>query len=124
MPQQANLLLRVAVREVEGWLLADAKGIFRFFRIQVSKVPIDVEAIADPKAFLIDLARQSPNGELRSDIVPPKGSKRIIGPNENGRMIAFVQEDWDISSAQQYVPSLTRAVQAVATFVPTWPQRD
>ncbi len=119
-PLHPNLVFRVAVREVEAWLLAGANEISRFLRIKRALVRRDVEAIQDPKAYLIDLARLSPNRELRSDIVPPPGSTRLIGPNYNGRLISFVQEGWDISVAKQFSPSLLRAVEAVSNFIPAW----
>jgi hypothetical protein len=82
---------------------------------------VDVDQVQDPKACLIDLARKSPRRDLRMDIAPPPGSTRQIGPNYNGRLISFVQQRWDISTAQLCSPSLRRTVNAVARFLPTWP---
>ena len=119
-PIHPNLLFRVAVKEVEAWLLADRSGFARFLGIQRVMVPQDADAIEDPKACLIDLARRSPHRELRLDIVPPPGSTRRIGPNYNGRLTSFVQDRWDISAAKQSSLSLMRTVNAVSRFVPTW----
>jgi len=120
-PVHPNLLFRVAVREVEAWILADRVGIAKFLGIKRALVPVDVDQVQDPKACLIDLARKSPRRDLRMDIAPPPGSTRQIGPNYNGRLISFVQQRWDISTAQLCSPSLRRTVNAVARFLPTWP---
>lgn len=47
-----RLLFRIAVREVEAWLLADREGIAEFLHIAVSKVPHAPEAEDDPKRTL------------------------------------------------------------------------
>lgn len=123
-PIHPNLMFRVAVREVEAWLLADRAGFARFLGIRQVLVPRDADAIDDPKACLINLARKSPHSDLRSDIVPPPGSTRQIGPNYNGRLTSFLQNRWDISVAKQCSPSLLRTVNAVSGFLPTWAQHD
>jgi len=120
-PLHPNLLFRIAVREVEAWILADRVGIARFLGIRRALVPVDVDSVEGPKVCLINLARKSPWCDLRMDIVPPPGSTRRIGPNYNGRLISFVQYRWDISTAQLCSPSLQRTVNAVARFFPTWP---
>ncbi len=123
-PPHPNLLFRVAVKEVEAWLLADQAGLASFLSIKRALVPGDADAIEDPKAQLMDLAKRSSRRDLRADIVPPSGSTRRIGPNYNGRLISFVQGHWDISVAKRYSPSLMRTVEAVSQFVPTWADGD
>jgi hypothetical protein len=119
-PLHPNLMFRVAVREVETWLLADGAGLAKFLTIRRILVPGDVDAVSNPKECLIDLARRSPRRDLRQDIVPPPGSTRKIGPNYNGRLISFVRDHWNLSAATLSSPSLQRTVKAVASFVPVW----
>lgn len=123
-PLHPNLLFRIAVKEVEAWLLADQAGLASFLSIKRVLVPGDADAIEDPKAQLMDLAKRSSRRDLRADIVPPSGSTRRIGPNYNGRLISFVQGRWDISVAKRYSASLMRTVEAVSRFVPTWANDD
>jgi hypothetical protein len=122
-PVHPNLMFRVAVREVETWLLADGAGFAKFLGIRRTLAPADVDAIDDPKACLIRLARKSPRRELRWDIAPPPGSTRKIGPNYNGRLISFVRDRWNLSAATLSSPSLQRTVKAVARFVPVLEQQ-
>ena len=44
VPRSANLIFRVAVREVEAWLLADHTNFSRFLGVQETALPNDVEA--------------------------------------------------------------------------------
>ena len=50
-------LFRVAVREIEAWLLADRLAIADFLKINRKKVPDAPERLTDPKATLLRLAR-------------------------------------------------------------------
>ena len=69
-PQHANLIFRVAVREVEAWLLADRTAIAGFLGVKESAVPSDVESLPYPKRALIDLARRSKIARVKSALVP------------------------------------------------------
>jgi hypothetical protein len=113
-----NLLFRIAVREVESWLLADRENLARFLGIAVELVPFDSDSVLDPKSVLIGLASKSRNRRLREDIVPRQGSTSKQGLNYNGRLISFVQGQWDPMVASTGSDSLRRTIEALASFVP------
>ena len=115
-----NLLIRVAVREAEAWILADSVSFADFLGIDVVRIPIDVEAIPDPKRVLVRLARGSRRRELREDICPPAGSTRLVGPNYNPRLGVFVAERWNPRNARLHAPSLDRAIRCLEKFEPEW----
>lgn len=119
-PRSANLLLRVAVREVESWLLADRINLAGFLNISVKKIPIAVDSLSDPKAVLVDLARNSRSGVVRSGIAPRKGSTAKQGADYNVLLSTFVRSSWDIGAARLNSPSLARTVERLRTFTPTW----
>ncbi len=119
-PKHPNFMLRVAVRAVESWILAHHTAFSKFLRISPEMIPVDVEGIADPKRFLIDLARKSPNFGLRSDLAGPQGSLRKQGPDYNGRLISFVREDWKPEVARSRSPSLSRTMDALDAFNVSW----
>jgi len=119
-----NLIFRIAVREVEAWLLADQKGFARFSRIPERKIPKNSEGIPNPKEKLIELVKQSPLAGLRTDIVPREGTTAKIGPNYNGKLIDFVNSKWDISMAQKNSNSLQKTVRALDNFEPIWPEEN
>jgi hypothetical protein len=119
-PRHPNFLFRVAVREVEAWLLAHREGISRFLGVSEHLVPSDADGLPDPKRTLIGLARQTRNRELKAAIVPRQGSTATEGPDYNGRLSVFVREYWDVSSAARCSPSLARAVRRIGEFQPVW----
>lgn len=116
-PKHPNLLFRVAVREVEAWLLADGPGVARFLGIAPSLAPHSVETLPDPKQALINLARKSRRKALREAIVPPPDSTRKQGPDYNGALLPFVHQ-WNIAEAIRNSPSLRRTVNVTLSFQP------
>src|SRR5688572_5485561 len=80
--QPQNLVVRVAVREVEAWLLADHEGMRGILGAR-SRFPPDPDAIADPKRVLLQLARRAPR-EVREDLVAARGSAAAQGIGYNG----------------------------------------
>ena len=55
----SRMLMRIAVREVESWLLADRAGIANLIKVPVAKIPALPDALLDPKQALLNLARHS-----------------------------------------------------------------
>jgi hypothetical protein len=119
----ANLIFRVAVREVESWLLADRQGFADFLGISVTKVPLEPDQINDPKQSLVNLARRSRSRTLRESIVPRQGSTAVQGPDYNGCLGDFVRYRWDRDSAARRSPSLNRAWGRLIAFEPHWQPR-
>jgi len=113
-----KLLFRVAVREVESWVLADRDRFARSLGIKGTSIQVKVDEIDDPKEYLINLARRSNKRELREAIVPGKGSEADHGPDYNGYLTQFIREYWDIQEAICNSPSLKRAIKAVENFQP------
>jgi len=119
-PKHPNLLIRVAVREAEAWLLADRDNFAGFLGIRPLLIPSDVEALPDPKASLIALAHKSKRRNLRDDICPRDGSTSKIGRNYNGQLVRFVAESWNPDTAKLNSSSLRRTIARLAAFRPTW----
>lgn len=119
-PKHPNLIFRVAVKEVEAWLLADREAFADFIGISVNLIPYDVDAIADPKQMLINLVRKSKKRNIRDAIVPAPNSTAKIGKDYNGQLIQFVQQNWQVESALANSRSLERAINALMNFEPIW----
>lgn len=103
-----GLLLRVAVREIESWVLGDRAGFARLAGIAEARVPRDPEALLDPKQTLIQLVRQGRKRRLIEEIAPARNSRVSIGPLYNERLCAFVDREWDLDSATASCDSLRR----------------
>lgn len=116
MPRHPNFLFRVAVHEVESWILADREAFARFLGIRQEKVPLNPDEIIDPKVELIRLSQQTRNRELRRAIIPPPRSVRTQGPDYNGRLSGFVLDHWSAERASSNSPSLYRTLEVVRRF--------
>lgn len=119
-PQHENLVFRVAVREVEAWLLADPENLAHYLRVRQARLPTDPDTLPDPKRAILDLARKSRSSDVRGRIVPKHGSTAQQGPDYNGCLAGFVAADWNIGAATRLSPSLRRSVKRLATFKPGW----
>jgi hypothetical protein len=108
--RQPNLLLRVAVREVESWLLADTQAMRQLLGGGAHVLPRAPDSLTDPKATLLQLARRAPRA-VREDLVPPKGAIASRGLGYNTRLCELVRSSWDPSRAARQSPSLERARQ-------------
>lgn len=116
-PPYPNFLFRIAVREVESWLLADKKGIAQFLRVSQALIPRNPDLQLDPKQDLINLARKSRNREIREDIVPTS-EHTSIGPGYNSVLARFVSSDWNFREGCLNSDSLRRFCQRVDEFRP------
>src|SRR5690242_14250319 len=77
MPKPSRYLcFRVAVREVEAWLIGDADGLSKFLAIPQGRVPRDAEQLRDPKQEMVNLAAASRRRDIRIDMTPRPGSGR------------------------------------------------
>lgn len=119
-PPHPNLLFRVAVREVESWLLADRVNLARYLGVPEGRMPLDVETLNDPKATLVNMARKSRFRVIRDSIVPRRGSTATQGPDYNNCLSEFVTQNWDVHSAAGRARSLSRTLDRLAAFRPYW----
>jgi len=110
---ESNMCLRIAVRSVESWLLADSRSIATFFGVSAALVPRNPEALDNPKGSLVNLARRSNRTAIREDIVPRQGSGRSEGPAYTARMIEFVDGRWQPNIASGNAKSLDRTIRCL-----------
>lgn len=118
----ANFLFRIAVKEVESWVLADREGFAQFLGISSALVPREPDRLDDPKQTLINLARRSRRRVLKQSIVPRVRSTATEGPDYNGCLGDFVRNQWSSNDAKDRSPSLNRAWQRLMSFAPVWPE--
>lgn len=105
------LCLRIPVRTVDAWLLADAGSIARSLQVRKEHVPTEPEVLARPKRTLVDLARRSRSFRVRDDLTPIGRSE--VGPGYSSWVIRFATERWNPEAAAQRSPSLRRAIAAL-----------
>ncbi len=121
VPRHNNLIFRVAVREIEAWLLADRQGLAAFLNISEANIPPDPESVNDPKAALIKAAEKSRSRVIREDLIPQKGTTGKQGPNYNGQLCDFVVNHWNVPAAANVATHLKRTLNRLSQFVPIIP---
>ena len=103
-----SLLFRVAVREVESWLLADHEAMRIFFKKPALRLPDNPDDLDDPKRFLVGLAMKGPRN-VRAALVPETGSTSAQGLGYNELLLQSAMPHWDPARAEQRSDSLRRA---------------
>lgn len=113
-----NFIFRIAVREVESWVLADREGFSHFLNVSIVNFPLNPDNETDPKNTLIQLAKRSNKRAIKEDIVPINQNAKI-GPNYNGCLSEFVFKSWNIENAILQSDSLRRAYEKLRDFQPS-----
>ncbi|MDI7267109.1 MAG: hypothetical protein QME96_03845 [Myxococcota bacterium] len=109
----AGMRLRIAVREVEAWLMADHAAISAFLGVERRMIPTHTERLDDPKRLLVQIARRSRNRAIRDDMVPAERTSARVGPGYSGRIIDFAQNHWRPRVAARRNPSLAKCIVAL-----------
>lgn len=118
----ANMCFRIAVREIEAWLMADRERLASFLCVPVSKVPTHPDGEQDPKHELVELARRSRRRDIHQDMVPRPGSGRKTGPAYASRLIEFASNEkagWRPEVAAGSSESLRRCLTRLRELVAT-----
>jgi hypothetical protein len=120
LPAPSRLMrLRVAVRELESWLLADPERIARFLGVALAGIPANPDSVTDPKRLMVELARGSRRRAIREDMVPNPGSGQPVGPAYASRMIEFILNSdygWRPDVAAGNSDSLRRCIAAISNL--------
>ncbi len=112
-PLNPRFLFRVAVMEIESWIMADRQALSEFLSIPIHRVPLNTDNIPNPKEFLVSLARRCKQRTVREALVPARGANRVVGPRYNALLSDFVHNQWDLERAASVSPSLKRTVNRI-----------
>ena len=119
-PLPNKLIFRIAVREVESWLLADRQNIAGYLNVSSARVERNPEQLRDPKEHLISLASHSKTKKIKEGIGPVHGNYSPVGPDYNSILCEFVRTKWDYSRAASNAPSLQRMLNRLDEAVQRW----
>ena len=108
MPKHGHFLLRVAVREVESWLVGDGSGLAKFLRLRSPLSVPDPESLEDPKQALLGAAMKCPSRLMREALVwrDERSGLLFQGPDYNGTLARYVSCQWDVAAARLKCRSL------------------
>lgn len=118
VPESPNFMFRIAVREVESWILADRSAFADFLKISEARVPMYPDKLLDPKQTLLKLFKHSPKRSLRDEVLPKPHSTSLVGLGYNDIMRHFVAQYWSTKRAIVHSPSLNRAWNRITEFQP------
>ncbi len=114
---EKGMCFRIAVREIEAWLLADAEHLAQFLHVSSSILPASPDKELHPKQTLVNIARTSSKSYIREDIVPRQGAGSVVGPGYTSKLIEFTQQYWHPDQAMQHSESLQRCMKALLKWV-------
>jgi hypothetical protein len=104
-----HLLLRVAVREAEAWLMADRDGFAGYFEVPRHRVPEAPEHLDDPKREMLSILSRFASRAVRRDMVSGTPGALRQGFGYNPRCREFVERHWHLERALPSAESLHRA---------------
>lgn len=117
IPDIAKLMcFRVAVREIESWIIADSERIAAFLGVSESRIPRNPDSLADPKGTLVKTASRSRRRVIKENLVPRVEGKRKIGPGYNSILTEFVLDPvngWRPEVASKRSDSLARCIRCI-----------
>lgn len=111
--------LRLAVRAVEAWFLADREHAADCLHVSQSKIPVRPDEEDDPKLTIVSLARQSPKPLLKKLIVPAPGATRKAAP-AYAQWLMEAAQGWSFNRAKKNSDSLARAHRALVQLRAAW----
>ncbi len=108
--RHANMIFRIAVREIESWLLADRTHVAEFLKVAQVHIPRNPENLNDPKQALVNLARRSKSRRIQDSLAPKPGSSAHVGPLYVAEITKYVRTTWDVVAARQASTSLDKCL--------------
>lgn len=112
LPEPSQFMCyRIAVRELESWLLADRNGFSEYFGVSLTSIPTNSDALEDPKQALLNVIRTAKRKAIRDDMLPNPRLGQTVGPAYTARVIEYVSNPnaWNPLTAAQASTSLRRA---------------
>jgi hypothetical protein len=114
--QHDQLIFRIAVVELEAWLLADREKVARFLSVSEALIPPSPETLAYPKEHLIGIARRSRSRTVREGLVPREGSGSQVGREYVSMINEFSERSWRADVAAETAPSLRRCMERLRSL--------
>lgn len=109
----SGMCFRIAVPQIESWLLADKQGLAQYLKISKDIIPNDPDSLQNAKDVMISIAHRSRNKEIRQDMVHVNGSSLQVGPIYTTRIRDFAFSYWDVENARKSSKSLDRCMRAL-----------
>ncbi len=106
-----QFIFRVAVREIESWIIADHEAWAAFIGIPASNFSQQPDQLDDPKRHLLNVIRKKGRKKIHREMLPQGAAQ--IGPRYNEILCDFVDRLWEPERAAKRSPRLDRALKAL-----------
>lgn len=103
-----DFIFRVAIREIESWLLADQRAIRKIIGAQASTLPRNLDDIDNPKDLLLRLVERGAARDVKRDLLIKRGEVAAQGLGYNDRLCKHIEAEWNPERAAQRSDSLER----------------
>lgn len=103
-----QLLFRIAVRQIESWILADREGIAKFLSVKVANIPKTPDALTNAKQSMLQVAQKAPRS-IREELLADRDAIAAQGLGYNDLLSKFVRTSWNPRNAASRSGSLDRA---------------
>ncbi|MCA9038195.1 MAG: DUF4276 family protein [Planctomycetaceae bacterium] len=107
-----RMWFRIAVREVESWLIADREALAAFLNVAPANLNATPDNLPDPKQHLLNTIRTKCRANKYREMLPTRHAS--IGVNYNPMLVEFIEKHWDPGRAVDNSDSLRRALNALA----------
>ncbi len=107
-----GLIFRVAVREIESWIMADRPNLASFLGVPIANFPLAPDELPDPKQFLLNVIKRKGHRKWHKEMLP-RGQTASIGPMYNEKLCQFIEKRWSPAQAAQHSTSLKKAIDAL-----------
>lgn len=114
-----QLRLRIAVRAIEAWIMADREHFAKYLNIPINNVPDNPDQEPTPKTTLLNLVKRSKKSTLKEDMLPRGSGYFQVGPGYVGRIDDFINHakfPWRPEIAAQSSNSLRRCLLALQAW--------
>jgi hypothetical protein len=105
-----HMVFRIAVREIEAWLLADRGSFSHFFRVDRNRIPTQPDLLDDPKSTVLEIIQHSRSRAIRDAMLPRKNSGVTEGPGYAIQIAQFASGPWQPRVAAVSSDSLNRCL--------------
>ena len=106
-----EVVFRVAVREIESWIIADLAAWAQYIGIPLANFSTSPDTLPDPKQHLLNVLRNKGRRKLHREMLP--SGTAHIGPRYNDVLCDFISTTWSAARAAANSPSLKRAIDAL-----------
>lgn len=104
-----KFIFRIAVHEIESWIMSDGEGLARYLDISATNFPVCPDEIEDPKQYLLNVIRSKCRKKRFKEMLP--SGNQAVGVEYNPVLIDYVANKWNAENAAAHSPSLNRMIQ-------------